>query len=135
MLRMNTLAALVVIVIGGGAMLMGCASTTSVEPTMAPRPALINHIVFFKLKDSSDAAALIADCDARLATIPGVVSYYAGQHIDVGRANIETDYHVGFYVGFDSVEDYLGYVDHPDHVAMVQDWRPRFEWIRVWDVQ
>ena len=52
----------------------------------------------------------------------------------MGRGNIDSDYDVGFYVGFDRREDYQGYLDHPDHVAVVQKWRPRWEWIRIYDV-
>ncbi|HRQ72396.1 MAG TPA: Dabb family protein [Phycisphaerales bacterium] len=101
---------------------------------MPPRPAVINHVVFFKLKDSADAARLIDDCDRRLARIPGITSYFCGSHIDTGRPTVETEYDVAFYVGFDTLKDYAAYVDHPLHVAVVAEWRPRFEWIKVYDV-
>jgi len=39
--------------------LIGCAAT----PAVPPRPALINHVVFFKLKSPATAEELIADCD------------------------------------------------------------------------
>lgn len=100
-----------------------------------PRPARINHLAFFKLKNPAEADALIADCDSMLATIPGVVSYYAGKHLDTGRGpRVDGDYDVGFYVGFESEADYARYVDHPAHVAAVEKWRPRWQWIRVHDV-
>lgn len=116
----------------------GCRNSPSSGPQVrvhAPlRPARINHVVFFKLKNSADAAELIADCDAKLASIPGVVSYYAGRHIDTGRATVDANYDVGFFVGFMTAAEYAGYVQHPDHIAAVEKWRPRWEWIRIYDV-
>jgi hypothetical protein len=100
-----------------------------------PRPARINHLAFFKLKNPADAPELIADCDRMLATIPGVVSYYAGTHLDTGRGErVDSNYDVGFYVGFENEQAYARYVDHPNHVAAVNKWRPRWEWIRVHDI-
>ena len=91
-------------------------------------------MVFFKLKDPAEAQALIHDCDARLSVIPGIVSYYAGKHLDTGRTTVDDNYDVGFYVGFMTIEDYQGYIEHPNHQAVVSEWRPRLEWLRVHDV-
>lgn len=99
-----------------------------------PRPARINHLAFFKLKNPADADELITDCDSQLAIIPGVESYYCGRHLDVGRGNVDGDYDVGFYVGFENEDDYRSYVNHPNHIALVEKWKPRWEWIRVHDV-
>jgi hypothetical protein len=120
------------------ALLTACqASTAKRERTMAaaPRPALINHLAFFRLKNPQDAAELIADCDASLGTIPQVVAYFCGRHLDTGRGErIDSDYDVGFYVGFLSQADYTTYVEHPRHKEMLAKWQPRWEWIRVIDV-
>lgn len=110
---------------------IGCAATPD---TLPPRPAKINHFVVFKLNDPAQANELIRDCDELLGTIPGVVSYFAGRHHDVGRDHIYSDYDVGFFVGFNSDEDYEVYVDHPNHIAVVEKWRPRMESMRVYDV-
>ena len=103
-------------------LLAGCASTG-----VAPRPATISHIVLIRLDDPTRAAELIADSDRLLATIPGVVSYSAGTHLDTGRANVLGDYDVGLYIGYDSTADYAGYVEHPQHVELVQKWRTEAE--------
>ena len=116
------------------AMLTGCSASQRAADTLPPRPALINHVVFFVLKDAADIPELIRDCDQRLARIPGVTSYFAGEHIDVGRSSVDSSYDVCFFVGFDSVEDYMAYVDHPEHIAVVEKWRPRWESIVVRDV-
>ncbi|HRP62922.1 MAG TPA: Dabb family protein [Phycisphaerales bacterium] len=112
----------------------GCAATASSQTGAPARPAAINHFVAFKLVNPADADELIADCDAHLRTIPGVVSYFAGRHHETGRASVYREYDVGFFVGFNSDEDYAVYVDHPNHVYVVQKWRPRLEWLRVYDV-
>lgn len=112
------------------AVLSGCASTA----TSPPRPARINHLVFFKLQNPADVGEFIADCDRLVNTMPGVVSYFAGTHFDTGRAMVDGDYDVGFYVGFMSEADYENYLTHPSHVQAVEKWRPRWQWIRVVDV-
>ncbi len=62
------------------------------------------------------------------------MSYYCGRHFETGRATVNADYTVGLFVGFDSAEDYEAYVTHPDHVWIVQKWRPRTEILRVHDI-
>lgn len=118
--------ALIVLMI---AAVCGCASS---GPGL--RPARIGHIVFFKLSDPGDRAALVADCDEKLPRIPGVVSYAAGRHLDVGRASVDGDYDVGLYVGFETEADYAAYVEHGLHKELVEAWKPRLEWLRVHDV-
>ncbi|MBX3363846.1 MAG: Dabb family protein [Phycisphaeraceae bacterium] len=114
--------------------LAGCSTCPSSQTAPAPRPALISHIVLISLHDTGDIPSLIADSDRLLPFIPGVVAYAAGQHIDTGRPSVLTDYHVGLYIGFASVQDYAVYVDHPNHVELVETWRPRIASLRVWDV-
>ena len=77
---------------------------------------------------------LQVECDRDIASIPGVVSYWCGRHGDFGRSTVDGEYDLGLYVGFNSGSDYAAYVDHPNHVALVKKWKPRFEWIRVHDI-
>ncbi|MHC4989462.1 MAG: Dabb family protein [Planctomycetota bacterium] len=109
-------------------MLGGCAATTGAE-----RPARINHVVLFALVDPQEADELIADCGA-LAMIPGVESYAAGPPLDIGREEVMGDYEVGLLLGFDTEAAYRAYLDHPDHDALVQKWRPRVRGMRIYDV-
>lgn len=115
----------------GSVLLTGCASVGVGPP---PRPALINHPVFFTLKNPTDAEELIADCNRLLAPIPGITSYYCGVPYETGRPTVDGDYTVGLFVGFDTPEDYEAYVAHPDHLRLVQKWRPRTEILRVHDI-
>ncbi len=107
---------------------------SSTVGTTAPRPASINHVVFFKLTDAAKADALVADCDKLLAGIPSVTSYFCGRHIDTGRDSVDDGYDVGLYVGFDSKEGYSAYLVHPDHLALVAKWGPDFAEVQVRDV-
>jgi len=118
------------VVVAGVAATGGCASRGDVAPAA---PGRINHVVFFELENAAEAEALIAE-SLRLGAIPGVTACYAGRHIDTGRDTVLQDYDVGFFVAFDSEEDYASYVIHPDHVALVEKWRPRLTALRVYDV-
>lgn len=108
-----------------GCLLLGCSPQ---------RPARINHVVFFKLQAGWDADELIYDCDRDLARLAGVESYYCGRHGEYGRDIVDSDYDVGFYVGFNSDEAYQAYLDDPKHLELVKKWKPRWEWIRIYDV-
>jgi hypothetical protein len=109
----------------------GACQTTSDQPT---RTARVNHVVLFALIDSDDAPELLDDCRTLAGAIPGITTYYAGTPLDTGRETVIDDYHVGLYVGFDTVDAYRVYVDHPAHLDLVAKWRPRFESLRVYDI-
>ena len=113
-------------------LLASCAATSS--STGPSRSARINHVVFFELNDPEDADELIRDCNSMLTTIPGIVSCYAGTHLATVRESVQSDYHVGFYVGFMREADYQTYLDHPAHLEIVKKWRPRLRRLQVYDV-
>jgi len=98
-------------------------------------PARISHIVLFKMRSPADARALETESRRKLTRIPGVASYHSGHHLDIGRQGVESDYDVCLTVGFDSVEDYRAYLEHPLHVELVEDWRDRWAWVRIYDVE
>ena len=100
----------------------------------ASRPALIHHVVFIRLAEPSQAPELLADCDRLLPTIPGVVSYWRGTHFDMGRTNVIGDYAVGLEVAFESREAYQAYLDHPNHLELLEIWKPRWTGATIYDV-
>ncbi len=114
-------------ILATGGVLGACASD--------PGVARISHIVLFKMHSDADAEAIEADSREKLTRIPTVATYHAGRHIDIGRTNIETDYDVCLTVGFDSAEDYREYLEHPLHVELVNDWRERWDRVRIYDVE
>lgn len=121
--------------IASSALLGGCCGGYVCEypGSYAHAPGAINHVVFFDLQDPADSAELIGDCYG-LLRIPGATSGYAGTHYDIGRPSVLRDYDVGFFVAFDSEDAYRAYVDHPDHIALVEKWNSRWESIRVYDI-
>ena len=116
--------------------LLGLVGACSTSPDIQSRNArvTINHVVLIKLDDPRDAGELMDDCDRLLPTIEVVRGYWCGQHGDFGRSTVDGDYDVALYVGFDSADEYATYVDHENHVELVEMWKPKFEWIRVHDV-
>lgn len=102
--------------------------------TLAPRAALIHHVVFIRLADPGQTDELLADCDRLLPTIPGVVRYWRGTHFDMGRANVIGDYAVGLEVAFESREAYRAYLENPQHLELLDRWRPRWTGATIYDV-
>jgi hypothetical protein len=117
------------------AVLLALAAGCAAAPHAPPRPARINHVVFFKLKDPADAARLVRDCNELLAAVPAIEAGWAGTRLDAGQApEGGEDFDVSFCAGFRSGSDYQAYLDHPAHVAAATKWRPRLEWLRFHDV-
>lgn len=116
----------------------GCAPSAHDLGKQAPgievQSGWINHVVFIKLTKPKHVGRLIADCDRLLPSIPGVHGYWCGQHGDFGRDTVDDNYDVGLYVRFQTADDYAFYVEHENHVELVQSWKPHMEWIRVHDV-
>jgi hypothetical protein len=117
------------------AALPGCATPATPVAELRPtRPAYISHIVLVSLLDPADADELLEDSERMLASIPGVVSFAAGPHLDNGRDTIIDDYDIGLYIGFDSEARYAEYVEHPSHIAYLEKWRPRVASLRIYDI-
>lgn len=109
----------------------GCASSGASGPAYPPT---ISHVVLAKLNNPGDAVTLFNESREKLSGIPGVRFYAQGPHFETGRPTVEKDYDVALLMGFDTPEDYQRYVDHPRHVEFVKTWRPRLQWLRVYDV-
>ncbi|MCA9294973.1 MAG: Dabb family protein [Phycisphaerales bacterium] len=125
------------IILGLAAGLSGCStSSRSAERdrTTVSSPGVVHHPVFFTLNDPADRAALIADCDALLPVIPGVTAYACGVHHESGRSTVDSNYDVGLYIAFDSPASYASYVTHPNHVTLVERWKPHLKSLHVYDI-
>ena len=116
--------------------LVGCAAPPGGAGTSrnAAAPTAIRHVVLIELADPSELAALVADCDAKLADIPEVTSYWRGEPVDIGRANVDGNYTLGITVDFDSLDAYGRYLRHPAHEELVRTWRPKWKAARIFDV-
>lgn len=114
--------------------LVGCVCPHPCPPGGSRGSTVVEHFVLFKLHDPALAGDLLADCHRLLPGIPGVTTYYGGRHVETGRPTVDAGYDAAIGIGFDSLDAYSSYVSHPDHQALVNTWRPRLEWLRVYDI-
>ncbi len=119
------------------ALVVGACASSPTEEAEAPRPAPLIHLVYFALPDdgakSEAVAELLADCDRLLAPIPAVLSYAAGRPLDTGRASVDDDYDLLLMVRFEDEAGYRAYLGHPDHLTLVDTWKPRLASLRIHD--
>jgi hypothetical protein len=112
--------------------LAACAGTPKATPLAVD--GNMAHAVYFDLKDPRDAEALMRDCRARLAGIPGVRAMEVGERcpeFKTPRNNQEFD--VALWVLFDDQSAHDGYQVHPQHRALVEAWTPKLAGIEVFD--
>ncbi len=114
--------------------LWGAVSGCACMDRRPQRPAMIGHIVFIGLSDLADYDEILGDSESMLSTIPGVVSFAAGRHIDTGRSSVLHDYDLAIYIGFESADGLAAYVSHDQHIAYVTKWKPRLSALRVYDM-
>jgi hypothetical protein len=106
------------------------ASPSGPQPTAIPP---IRHVVLIKLNDPADLAACQADARRRIAATKLARGLLVGTPVDIGRATVDGNYDLALDMAFDSVADYRAYLDHPEHQALVNDWKPKFRDMRVFD--
>lgn len=104
-------------------------------PTHKPiDPGRINHIVLFNLKDASKTPELERDCATYLRDIPTVRTYACGPHVEMGRTKVTEDYMLGLLISFEDESGYKTYLEHPDHVELVEKWSPHFLNVTIYDI-
>ena len=97
-------------------------------------PGQINHVVLFELERPEDAAELQRDCESMLKPLPQVSYYACGAHVEVGRPTVNGDYTLGLIVSFDDRRSYDEYLVAPEHVGLVEKWKPRFTKLTIYDI-
>lgn len=96
----------------------------------------LSHVVFFTLKDSSDAAiqTLLDACHKYLKDHPGVVYFGAGTLAkEYARPVNDHAFHVCLNVVFDSRASHDVYQTAPDHLKFIADHKESWEKVRVFD--
>jgi hypothetical protein len=96
----------------------------------------LSHVVFFTLKDSSDAAiqSLLDACHKYLKDHPGVVYFGAGTLAkEYARPVNDHAFHVCLNVVFDSRASHDVYQTAPDHLKFIADHKESWEKVRVFD--
>lgn len=105
-------------------------------PAAMNRPVRLVHDVYFTLKDATPAAreALIAECYARLAKLPGVVAFAAGaRDPELVRDVNDRDYDVSLHVWFGDREAHDAYQTAPGHLAFIEANKAGWQKVRVFD--
>lgn len=94
------------------------------------------HDVYFELIDASAEARqrLVDSCYEKLAPIPGVVYFAAGDR-DEGLTREVNDqgFHVGLHVYFSDRAAHDAYQDDPAHLAFIEANKDNWKSVRVFD--
>jgi Stress responsive A/B Barrel Domain len=97
---------------------------------------MLGHMVYFTLKDKSPAAVenMVAACNKYLKGHPGTVFFAAGTLVpDLTRPVNQLDFDVALQIVFDSREAHDAYQVHPRHVQFIEENKPGWEKVRVFD--
>jgi antibiotic biosynthesis monooxygenase (ABM) superfamily enzyme len=80
---------------------------------------MIDHLVFLAARDDASAEDiddLIASIRGLKDSVPGVVDLSIGENFSPRSGG----YTHGLFVRFETAEDLQGYIEHPDHQAVVE---------------
>ncbi len=80
---------------------------------------MIDHLVFVATRDDAsteDVEDLIASIRKLKDTVPGVVDLSVGENFSPRSGG----YTHGLFVRFETADDLQGYIEHPDHQAVVE---------------
>jgi antibiotic biosynthesis monooxygenase (ABM) superfamily enzyme len=80
---------------------------------------MIDHLVFLAAREDAspeDIEDLIASIRSLKDTVPGVVDLSVGENFSPRSGG----YTHGLFVRFETVDDLQGYIEHPDHQAVVE---------------
>jgi len=97
---------------------------------------MLGHMVYFSLKDRTPEAInkLLADCKKYLTGHPGTVFYAAGTLVpDLARPVNQRDFDVALHVVFDSRESHDAYQAHPRHLQFIEENKPNWAGVKVYD--
>ena len=103
------------------------------SPRMEPHP--LAHIVFFTLKDRSDAAidSFIAACRASLTGHPGTIHFSAGPRAQLRAPVNDQQFDVAVVLIFETQAAHDAYQSSPRHKQFLADQSPHWTQVRVFD--
>lgn len=97
---------------------------------------MLSHMVYFTLKDSSDAAqqTLVEACQKFLKPHDGIQFFAVGKLAsEFDRPVNVTDFHVALHVVFDTKDSHDVYQVSEKHLAFIEQSKENWEAIRVFD--
>ncbi len=111
-------------------------TTLSCQVLFEPPTQRINHVVFCWLKEPGNKVqkAQLIQVSKSFKKIPGVLEVRAGEMVPSERKVVDSSYDVAIFLSFETEKDLQTYLDHPDHVAAVnQILKPLTSKILVYD--
>lgn len=95
--------------------------TFSCQVLFEPPTQRVNHVVICWLKEPGDKVqqAQIIQASKEFKKIPGVLEVRAGKVIPSERKVVDSSFDVAIFLSFETEKDLQAYLDHPDHVAAV----------------
>lgn len=97
---------------------------------------MIGHMVYFALKDNSDAAKkkLVDACKKLLTKHDGEVFFAAGTLVtELKREVNDRDWDVALHIVFQNMAAHDKYQDHPRHKQFIDENRDNWKKVRVFD--
>ena len=97
---------------------------------------MLGHMVYFSLKDNSEAAKqkLLEACRTYLTGHPGTAHFSAGTVVpDLNRPVNQTDFDIALHVIFESRKAHDDYQTHPRHLQFIAENRENWAKVRVFD--
>jgi hypothetical protein len=99
---------------------------------------MLAHNVYFSLKEPTEAnkAALIAACRKYLTGEPGTIFFACGtRQVGLKRPVNDLDFDVSLHIVFTSKAAHDAYQDAPKHNQFVDENKPHWAKVRVFDSQ
>ena len=89
---------------------------------------MLRHVVMFQFKEAAEGrtkAENVAITKAMLEALPGKIDWIRASTVAVNAPDADgNNFDLVLITDFDSMEDYLRYKVHPDHVAVGNFMRP-----------
>lgn len=111
-------------------------SLLMVSDTASAGEKALAHMVFFKLKDNSDAAKqkLVAACEKYLSDHEGTIYFSAGVRAeDFKRSVNDLEFDVALHVVFCNKAAHDKYQTHPRHLKFIEENKANWAGVRVFD--
>jgi Stress responsive A/B Barrel Domain len=99
-------------------------------------PGLLVHNVFFSLKEPTDPnrRALVDACHRYLRQHEGIVFFACGVLAEALNRDVNVrDFDVGLHIAFTDQAAHDRYQEHPLHIQFVEENKPNWRQVRVFD--
>jgi hypothetical protein len=113
-----------------------CLPARTVAGQAAQKGTMVAHMVYFDLKDSSEAskARLVEACQKYLKNHPGIVFFAAGTIAEDFQRDVNVrDFHVSLHLVFETKADHDRYQTAAAHQQFIKENSANWARVRVFD--